>query len=64
MNAETEKEVTRPEIVRDEHIDFLNQLRGSGVTNILKAASHLIKAYPELENKEAVKVLIYWTKTF
>lgn len=64
MNAEKAKESTKPEIVRDEHIDFLDNLRKYGVKNIFETASHLIKEYPELKDKEAIKVLKYWMKTF
>ena len=58
-------QMERPEIVRDEHLDFLDQLRESGVTNMFGAAPHLQDAFPdELNKQDARQVLLYWMETF
>lgn len=46
------------------YYEFLDNLRESGVTNMFGATSYLEKAYPELSENEARKVLINWMKTF
>jgi len=55
--------ITRPEIVEDEHLEFLDELRDSGITNMFGARSWLMKAF-KLPSDEAQKVLLYWMKTF
>ena len=54
----------RPDFVTDEHLNFLDNLRESGVTNMFGASSYVKQAYPELSKSEARKVLAYWMKTF
>jgi len=53
----------RPEYVKQEHLDFLDQLRESGVTNMLGAAPYLVK-HMGLDKTTARKVLSYWMETF
>ena len=54
----------RPEVVRDEHLEFLDLLRKSGVTNMFGARPYLLEVFPALSKREATKVLTYWMKTF
>ena len=54
----------RPEIVEDEHLEFLDLLRKSGETNMFGATPYLKYEYPELTNKEAKDVLMYWMQSF
>lgn len=55
---------TRPEFVTDEHLEFLDSLRDSGVTNMFGAASYVQEEFPELSKDESREVLFYWMHTF
>ena len=59
-------QIERPEFVRDEHLEFLDKLRESGVTNMWGASPYLEDEFPDdfMNEKEAGKVLTYWMKTF
>lgn len=59
MNTET----NRPEIVTDEHLEFLDDLRESGETNMFGAGVYL-QAEFGLDRKESKEVLMYWMQTF
>ena len=54
----------RPDYVRDEHLEYLNGLRKSGVTNMLDAVPYLRTVFPTLSKFKATRVLTYWMKTF
>lgn len=56
--------IERPEIVKDEHLITLDNIRESGITNMFGAAPYLQEFYPELSMKEAKDILLYWMKTF
>ena len=56
-------EPVRPDIVTDEHLAFLDDLRTSGVTNMFGAGAYL-EAEFGLERKEARGILSYWMKSF
>ena len=60
--AETKTE--RPEIVTDEHLTFLDDLRDSGATNMFGASMYLTDEFAELSDKEAREVLTYWMQSF
>jgi len=53
----------RPYIVTDEYLEYLDDLRESGVTNMLGAAPYLEEDL-DLTEKEAWTVLTYWMHTF
>jgi hypothetical protein len=53
----------RPTICSDEHLEFLDELRASGVTNMYGASPYLQRAF-KLGKAEAIKVLSYWMHTF
>lgn len=57
------KTTERPAYCTDEHLEFLDELRESGVTNMYGASPYLQRAFP-LDKDEAIKVLSYWMKTF
>jgi hypothetical protein len=48
----------------DEHIEYLNELRESGIVNMVGATPHLCNAFPELSKGEARDVLLYWMQSF
>lgn len=54
----------RPKFVEDEHLEYLDDLRDSGVVNIFGAAPYLREMYPELSKAESHQTLGYWMKTF
>ena len=53
----------RPEYVTDDHLEYLDDLRESGVTNMFCAAHYLAKKF-ELSSTEASRILFYWMLTF
>jgi len=54
----------RPDCVEDEYLEYLDNLRESGVTNMFGATPYLIQNFPELSNPDAKKVLLYWMENF
>lgn len=54
----------RPEIVTDEHLEYLDDLRESGETNMFGARPYLMGEFPELSNQEAQTILLYWMHSF
>lgn len=50
-------------VVEEKYLVYLDQLRESGVTNMLGAGEYL-EAQFDLSKKEAKEILIYWMKTF
>lgn len=54
---------TRPTIVTDEHLEYLDDLRESGVTNMF-GAGQFLEANFELNSVDSRKILVYWMETF
>lgn len=55
----------RPDFVADEHLEYLDDLRYSGATNMFGAAPFLMdKFYGEFDKASARKVVSYWMETF
>ncbi len=54
----------KPEILKEEHLEYLDELRDSGATNMFGARSYLMAVYDDLTEKEAGDILSYWMKTF
>lgn len=59
-----ETAIEKPELMTEEHLEYLDELRESGVTNMFGAASYLQNAFDELSNKDAKAILGYWMHTF
>jgi hypothetical protein len=57
--AETE----RPEGLEDDHLEYLDELRESGATNMFGAAPFLADEYG-IDLGTARKYLSYWMRTF
>lgn len=53
----------RPEVVTDEHLDYLDELRESGVTNMFGAGEYL-ESYFDIGTNDARKILGYWMESF
>lgn len=54
----------RPDFVDDEHLEYLDKLRISGVTNMFGAGSYVQKEFPELTKNQARNTLLYWMDSF
>lgn len=54
----------RPDFVTDEHLEFLDDLRESGATNMFGARPYIMEEFAELTNDQAAAVLGYWMKSF
>lgn len=55
--------IYRPEIVIEDHLDYLDCLRDSGETNMHGAGAYLTKAF-HVSKYQAREILAYWMKTF
>lgn len=53
-----------PPKLTTEHLDFLDELREEGITNMFGAVPYLRKAFPTLSSTEASAILSHWMKTF
>ena len=49
---------------KEEYLKYLDNLRESCITNMLGATPFLRDHYPELSEREAREILVYWIKTF
>jgi hypothetical protein len=56
--------IDRPDFISDEHLEYLDDLRESGETNMFGARPYLMREFPELDKDQAGKVLSYWMATF
>lgn len=54
----------KPEHVTDDHLEYLDELRETGVTNMYGAVPYLMYEYPLLTQEQARGVLSYWMRTF
>lgn len=61
MSQET---LQKPPNMFPEHLEYLNDLRESNITNMWGAAPFLKRTYPSLSIEEARDILQYWMKTF
>lgn len=53
----------KPTIVTDEHLDYLDNLRESGVTNMFGAGPYIVEEFG-VTRDESHKILQYWMDTF
>ena len=58
-----ELESRRPEMITDEHLTYLDNLRESGVTNMFGAGPYVQSEFA-LSSQEAQHILSYWMETF
>ena len=54
----------RPKFCKDEHLEYLDDLRESGIVNMFGARPYLMKEYPTLRGFEAAEILTYWITSF
>ncbi len=55
--------IDRPTYVTDQHLEYLDELRESGLTNMYGAAPFLVDEL-DMSKGEAYKTLYYWMATF
>ncbi len=51
----------KPKIVKEEHLNFLDYLRNSGITNMFGAAPYIQESFG-VTKQEAVIILTYWRR--
>jgi len=49
--------------ITDEHLEFLDDLRDNGITNMFGAGSYLEEAF-DMSSREATYVLQQWMETY
>ena len=54
----------RAGFILDEYLDFLDELRETGVTNMWGAAPYIEQEFPEVGERESEEILVYWMKSF
>ena len=64
MNAFAEGQKQRPEACLNEHLEFLDELRESGDTNMFGARPYLQREFHSLTSEESAAILGYWMQTF
>ena len=55
--------IEKPEIVEEEHLEYLDELRESGVTNMLGSGPYLESTF-SITKDEARVIAFYWMKSF
>jgi hypothetical protein len=55
--------IERPALVTEEHLQYLDDLRESGATNMYGAGAWIVDEFG-LSREDARTVLTYWMKTF
>ena len=55
--------MSRPKFVTQEHLDYLDDLRESGQTNMYGAGPYLMRDF-DIERELSHKILDYWMKSF
>lgn len=58
------EQIEKPDFVKDEYLEYLDDLRDSGVTNMYGAAAYLAEDCPELSIEQSKELLLYWMRTF
>jgi len=56
-------QIEKPEGLTDDHLEYLDDLRESGITNMYGASPYLASAF-DLDGDTARKYLSYWMRTF
>ncbi len=56
-------ESKRPDIVTDAHLEYLDELRESGDTNMFGAGEYVEEEFG-LSKKSAKEILMYWMSSF
>lgn len=54
----------RPAFCTEEMLEYLDELRESGVTNMFGASPYICSEFPHLTKQDAREVLSYWMHSF
>ena len=54
----------RPEFCTDDMLEYLDDLRESGQTNMFGAGKWIRGEFPNLSRKQAKQVVLYWMNSF
>ena len=54
---------TRPSLVKEEHLTYLDQLRASGATNMWGAGAYVQERF-SVNKYDANKIVGYWKQTY
>ena len=54
---------SRPSLITDEHLEYLDDLRESGITNMFGASVYIEDEF-DVSRADARLILSYWMKTF
>lgn len=60
----TTKSPVKPPALQDDHLEYLDDLRESGITNMWGASAFLHREFCDLSKQESKDILIYWMDTF
>ena len=55
---------SKPDFVTEKHLEYLDELRASGKTNMFGASPYILDEFPEITEEQAKKILLYWIKSF
>jgi hypothetical protein len=55
--------IERPEVVTEEHLEYLDDLRESGVTNMFGAAQY-VEEDCDVSRRDSRTILSYWMESF
>ena len=56
--------MARPDYVTNEHLEYLDELRESGETNMYGARPYLQRKFGMIDKKLAANILTYWMASF
>ena len=56
--------IEKEDFITEEHLNYLDDLRESGVTNMLGAASYIQDMFFSLSMSESREVLTYWMESW
>jgi hypothetical protein len=51
-------------MIEQKHLNYLDNLRKSSITNMFGARHYLMNYYPELTKEEAGEIMKYWMDNF
>lgn len=54
----------RPDFITEEHLEYLDELRESGATNMFGARPYVQRRFKKLKGDQAKDILLYWMRTF
>lgn len=63
MDGKENEMIERPNIVREQHLSYLDRLRESGATNMYGAGAYVIGRFG-VNKAQAKEIVLYWMKSF